>query len=391
MDHPGSFSGIAASVLFGQLGYFLTVSALPLYLRHVGAPAERVGLEIGAGSLASLVMTVIAGPLISGKSPRPFLMSGSVAYIVAAAVMLAFPSEAAITVGRLLQGVGNAVIVPAAYAAVPLLTRQRTGRAMGVMSMVGSLALAVGPAAGLALYSHGGAAWLLFPAMAVGAIGLAVGVALRMPASATDASVGPTRDIVDKPGRWKALLVFDRDWTLPLLATGLNGIYFGAIVAYLPLFLAQIHGPNAGIFFTADAVGVLLLRVPSGMMADRTRPAVPMLLGAVITLGGLAAFAPRMSLPWLILAGVGTGVGAGLFANGVLTEMLALSTSANRGSAMALPSAAIGGGMFLGSAVSGVLFRPVGFGGIVLFCALAEALAVPAIVSMWRHHGRRGG
>lgn len=94
----------------------------------------------------------------------------------------------------------------------------------------------------------------------------------------------------------------------------------------MPLLLAQIHGPNAGVFFTADAVGVLLLRVPSGMLADRTRPAVPMLLGALITLGGLAAFAPRMSLRWLILAGVGTGVGAGLFANGVLTEMLALST-----------------------------------------------------------------
>lgn len=221
IDHPGSFSAIAASVLFGQLGYFLTVSALPLYLRHVGAPAERVGLEIGAGSLASLVMTVIAGPMISGRSPRLFLIFGSVAYIVAAAVMLAFPSEAAITAGRLLQGIGTAVIIPAAYAAVPLLTRERTGRAMGVMSMVGSLALAVGPAAGLALYSHGGATWLLLPAMAVGAIGLAIGVALGMPTRPVEeASVGASRDDADGSGRWKALLVFDRAWTLPLLPPG---------------------------------------------------------------------------------------------------------------------------------------------------------------------------
>lgn len=52
---------------------------------------------------------------------------------------------------------------------------------------------------------------------------------------------------------------------------------------------------------------------------------------------------------------------------------------------MALPSAAIGGGMFLGSAISGVIFRPVGFGGIILFCALAEAIAVPVVLGIWRH------
>lgn len=47
IDHPGSFAAVAASVLFGQLGFYLTASALPLYLVHNGASQERVDSTSG--------------------------------------------------------------------------------------------------------------------------------------------------------------------------------------------------------------------------------------------------------------------------------------------------------------------------------------------------------
>lgn len=37
---------LAGSLLFVHLSYFLTVSALPLYLHRVGAPEARVGIDI---------------------------------------------------------------------------------------------------------------------------------------------------------------------------------------------------------------------------------------------------------------------------------------------------------------------------------------------------------
>lgn len=92
---------------------------------------------------------------------------------------------------------------------------------------------------------------------------------------------------------------------------------------------SQAHGPNAGIFFKADALGVVALRIPSGMLAERTNPVVPMLIGLAITLLGLAAFVPQSTVLTLVLAGVGTGIGAGLFSNGLLTEMLNMSSERN--------------------------------------------------------------
>lgn len=368
---------MAASVLFGQLSYFLTASALSLYLHHHGAPEARVGLDVGIGSVAALLCSVVAGPLLNRKGPRTFLMAGSGLYILAALVMLTLPFEASITAGRILQGVGLAIVGPAASAAVPLLAPARIGSAVGIMTTVSSVPLAVGPAVGLVLYTQGGPLWLFIPTMAIGLIGVGIGAALSMPAEphAPEPASG---------------FGYDRRWTAGLVANCINGIYFGGILAYLPLFMAQIHGPNAGIFFTADAVGVVVLRIPSGMLADRTRPAVPMLLGLAITILGLAAFAPHTSTLSLIAAGAGTGIGAGLFANGLLTDLLGLSSRRNRGTAMSLSFATAGFGVFVGSSISGLLFAPAGFGGIILFGAVCEAVGIPIVALAgysWRWKG----
>ena len=178
---------------------------------------------------------------------------------------------------------------------------------------------------------------------------------------------------------------YQRAWTLPLASNGLNGVYFGGLLAYLPLYLTQIHGPNAGFFFTADAVGILLFRIPAGILTDRTRPAVPMMLGLILTLIGLAAFMPPINIVWLMLAGAATGIGAGLFSNGVMTHLLNLSQNNNRGTSMSLSVAAISLGVFLGSSLSGIILGKAGFGGIVLFGAIAEAFAIPLVLWFDRH------
>jgi len=364
--------------------YFLTSAALPIYLVDVGASPSRVGLDIAIGSLSSLVLTLLIGPMISRGRPGVFIAVGATAYLAASVLMLAVPTEAALVGGRLVQGCGYACIGPAALAAAPRLAKKRVGTSIGILSLVSSLPLAIGPAVGLALYAHGGSIWLLLPALAVAGLGLLVASQLRLDGG----HPGDDPDYVPLGGRIRRLIWaygYDRRWTVELIANGLNGVYFGGIIAYLPLFMASIHGPNAGIFYTADAIGVLLLRWPSGMLADRTHPRVPMLLGLVMTLLGLAAFAPPTNVVWLVLAGAGTGIGAGLFANGLLTEMAAVSTERNRGTAMALSLVTPSAGVFVGGWIGGLLYLPHGFGGVIVFGAVAEAIGIPLLLfTHWR-------
>lgn len=387
-----AFVILSFSVLFGQLGYFLTAAALPLYLRSVGAPEARIGLIVGAGSISGVALTLLVGPLISRYPTRAFIASGCGLYLLAAAVMLVAPVEGTIAAGRVIQGLAYALIGPAALAAVPLLAARKVGSVMGLMSTIGSLSLAVGPPLGLFLYREGGAGWLLIPTMAVTAVAGMVVLRLRIagggtpdgdrgatPAAATDAGGLPFGEGGSVVGRIGTFGI-DPAWLPVLLAGMTNSVYFGGILAYLPLFMTRVHGPNAGVFFTADAVGVLLLRWPSGWLADRTRPSLPMLLGFGITIAGLFAFLLETSILSLSLAGAGTGIGAGLFANGMLTDLAGRSTRANRGTAMALALATASLGVFVGGSISGLLYGPFGFETIIVFGLAAEGLGLLVLV-----------
>jgi MFS family permease len=172
-------------------------------------------------------------------------------------------------------------------------------------------------------------------------------------------------------------LGFDRAWLPAIITNFLGAMYFGGIIAYLPTTLQSVHGPNAGIFFTADAVGVLLLRVPTGMLVDRRGSLLPKLLGLAITLPGIAVLALPPALWTLIAAGAATGIGAGLFITGVLADLAAMSSEANRGTAMALSGAGFSGGIFVGSSISGLLIGPGGFDTVLLFGAMTCVAALP--------------
>ena len=64
-----SFALIGVVVAITQIGFFLTSAALPLYLRDLGAPAGRIGLEVGSGNLAALVVMLAPAPSLR-SAPR---------------------------------------------------------------------------------------------------------------------------------------------------------------------------------------------------------------------------------------------------------------------------------------------------------------------------------
>jgi predicted MFS family arabinose efflux permease len=102
-----------------------------------------------------------------------------------------------------------------------------------------------------------------------------------------------------------------------------------------------------------------------------------MVVGLAVTLLGLAAFIPRASILTLVLAGAGTGIGAGLFSNGLLTELLNMSSDRNRGPAMSFSIAAVMLGVFAGSTAAGLLIGNIGFTGVMAIGGLCCILGLP--------------
>ena len=348
-------------VALAQLGFFLTSAALPLYLRDLGAPQGRIGLEVGAGNLAAVLVTFVLGPALDRRGARPFLALGAALYCIAALAMFLLPAEGSVTLFRVLQGTGAAMITPSASTLVAGLFPARPATALGLMSSLNSVALACGPPLGLALYAGRGGAGLFLPAALAAALGF--GATWLLPR-------GRPAPHARGPG-------FDRAWIPLFIATALGTIYFGGILAYLALDLRAVHGPNAGIFFTADSLGVLLLRAPTGLLVDRAGSRWPKVIGVALTLPGVLLLALAPSALTLAGAGALTGVGSGLLLSGIMADLARLSTAGNRGTALSLGSASFSGAFFVGSALSGLLIGPGGFGAVVLFGAITALAALP--------------
>src|SRR3954469_23547944 len=76
-----------AAVVFTQVGVSLTAAALPLYLLDLGASRGRIGLEVGAGSLAAVLGMLALGPALNRRGARPFLALGAALCLVSALAM----------------------------------------------------------------------------------------------------------------------------------------------------------------------------------------------------------------------------------------------------------------------------------------------------------------
>ncbi len=345
-----------------QLGYYLTASALPLYLRDLGAAQNRIGFEVGLGNIVGVLVMLALGPALNRHGAKIFLRSAALLYFLAAAGMLIFREELPVAAFRGLQGIGSALILPASMTLAARLVPERQGMAMGAVGTLNALSLAAGPPIGLVLYARYGGTGLFVPALLAAALGLvSVLFVPRGPSSSASARG----------------FGFDSAWSGLIAANGLAAIYFGGIVAYLPLHLRALHGPNAGIFFTADAIGVLLLRIPTGVLVDRRGALLPMVLGLTITLPGIGILALPPSIITLVLSGAMTGIGAGLFITGIYTDLAIRSSDENRGTAMSMSSAGFGAAIFVGSAISGLLIGPGGFNAVLVFGAVTCLLALP--------------
>jgi MFS family permease len=360
---------LGLSLTIAQGSTALVVVPLSLYLHGLGVPAGRIGAEVGASSVVAMICTLGVGPLINRWGAKPFLQIGMGAYLVAALGLLAVPAEVAVTGFRAVQGVGAALVLPSALTLLPQVVSLRPGTAIGIAGTVTTLASAVGPPLGLALFAHGGPVPLFLAAAGCATIGLAV--SLWVPHVRPPAPAPRTR------AHW---LGYERRWTQELLANVLCNAYFGGIAAYLPLALARPGSPNAGIFFTADALGVLLLRVPTGMLVDRSGPRLAETVGVAMTLAGIGAlFLPASPLT-LMAAGAGTGVGAGLFLSAVLVSLTRRSGAHNRGTAMALGSASFNLGIFAGGALAGMLVGRGGFTAVLILGLLTTLAGLPLVL-----------
>ena len=398
---------LAFSLFAVQAGFHGFTASLPLVLARSGIPDAEIGLVVGLASVVQIPAALVGGALVDRFGGIRLLATGAAAYLLGAAILLLPGIDPAnnllpFVLSRVSQGIGLALTLPAALSLVPRFVEPgRQGFGLAFMGSAHNLTLIVMPPLSLAILGDGRTlervAIVVAAIVVAGAILLAT-LAIRTgirpvvrdrQALASDAGAGPEdgQSIAagPPPATRRFGFAFRRAWILPLATILLYVAHWGVVTAYLPQ-RAELAGANVGLFFAADGVAVLALRIPSGWLADRMQPRWLMLGGLLATVVAIALLVLPPTTPILILAGALTGGGAGAVMTPVLVELSHRSTDADRGSAFAMFSVALAAAIVLGSIGAAPIISTFGFeatiaatiGGLILAALLT--LADPGLV-----------
>lgn len=358
---------LALALFAAQAGFHAYTASLPLSLSAGGVPDPTIGLIVGSAALVQIPAAFVGGSLLDRFGGVRLFHVGALAYALASLIVL-LPgvepggSTLPFVAVRILQGIGIAMCLPAALSLVPrLVPIARRGIGLAVTGTAQNLTLLALPPLSLAVLRA-----TSLDGVAVLAIGFVAGGILliqRLPfrsasaiAAETAAGTAPRMEVAGR----RFGFAFRRSWGPLLAITLLYVAHWGAVTAYLPQ-RAAAAGADIGLFFVADGLGIVLIRVPSGWLADRV--AGRWLVGAGLGLTALALvlLLPSPTTTVLLVSGLAGGLGGGLVLTPLLLELSRRSSDADRGSAFSLFSGALAGALSLGSIGGAPVMAAAGF------------------------------
>jgi MFS transporter, DHA2 family, methylenomycin A resistance protein len=426
------------------VGMFLVL--LDVTIVNVALPRLRADLGAGVGSLQWIVdgyavalasLMLPCGDLGDRHGHKRVVLAGLAAFGAGSLAAGLAPGAGLLVAGRVVQGVGAALLLPGTLAVVSRAYPDATerARAIGIWAAISSLALPAGVIAGGALVDGPGWRWAFLVNLPL------VAVALPVTARVVRESREPGARAPDVPGAaltaallaalifaiiagslaaalaaaalLAALVAVERRRSDPMLpATLLRRPAFAAANAVaaamnlgtlgtlfvLTLFLQDVQGRSAlgaGVAIL-PAFGLLAVVAPlTGRLVGRIGPRGPMVAGLLAAAAGLALLADDA----LLVASMLWGLGLGLLTPAVVATAMGAVQADRAGLAAAVNNTARQAGGAIGIAASGAVagsparagfvhaFHGVALGAAALYVA-AAALAWAAVPGRERASAR---
>lgn len=242
--------------------------ALPDMARNLLLSREALTWAVTAYTLCFGGLMVLGGRLADALGARRMMLTGLVVFVAASAATGLAHNTAMLISGRVGQGVGAALLSPAALAIVTsLFTGSERGKALGVWAGLAGAGSALGNLLGGALTAGPGWRWIFYINLPVGIIVLAA-----LPSLVAARPGKPAR--LDLPG---ALLVTGGTAALIYGLVKAGDVGWGSAAALLPLAAAAV---------LYSLFAITERRVSDPLLDVRMFTRRPVLIGAFLMLVG---------------------------------------------------------------------------------------------------------
>ncbi|MDR3205168.1 MAG: MFS transporter [Deltaproteobacteria bacterium] len=252
-----TFLSISFFVFFGL---DMLLPTLSLYLDSKSCSKEEIGLIFSSFTVSAVLSRIMATRLSWRFGATRVYRFGLFIGFLAILLFFVFPHKLVYLLARLTHGAGAGLTSTLMISmAAQTLPPQRLAEGLGYLGLGSTVALALGPLAGLWLANNLGYEIMFMSVSSCYAVGLLISLILPNIKLASDLKPIP-----------KGLGSF---WEPKAIPAGLITILFGcmtcAVSAYLAIYFQEYNLPSAAGFFVVSTIGTCLARVTTGRIFDR--------------------------------------------------------------------------------------------------------------------------
>lgn len=373
-----SFVASCCSNLLFQTSVYMLIPVLPLYLMDVLHTGKSVtGIVLSSFTIAALAIRPISGVLVDHFQRKPLYMVG---YFCFAAYFVGYLMATTLLILLIVRCTHGLIFgiasTSASTLAIDTFPAEKLGRGLGIYGTTSSVAMSLGPMAGLMLQTSFSYRTVFLAALVMAVVAFCVGSTIRC----------ESRVIAPKTGRFSLKTIFLATGLPMALCLILPSFLYGEILNYLSLY-ARERGieANPGFFFSLLAAGMILSRLFAGKLIDRGWFMSLIVGGKSVVIAAilLFVFVPHESV--FFASALLSGIGFGIIFPAYQTIFIRLARIEQRGTANSTYLTAcdfgIGIAIFLGGMIAELLTFPIAFligaGLTLLSIGLFAMVAVP--------------
>ncbi len=356
---------------------FLLYPSAPFRLRELGAPAAAQGWFLGGLTYGSALSAAWTGALGDVLGRRRVLVGAGTLLALLGLVYAVIPSWHLLVALAFPHGVFWSALLTANNAElIHELPAERRAEGIAYYGLAANLAIAVAPAVGIWALDK---SWTgLCVAIAVLDFGVVM-LSFRLPADPPW-----PRDLLHHLAPHRAV---DRRTLVVAATLFLGSVGYGGLTSFVALFAESRGIAPRGIFFTAFAVTIIVVRPLVSPWIDRRGPRRVLPGALVLAVAGLAATALPTTRWQMIGAAVVYGFGFSLLSPAFTAWVMDNVDPDRRGAAYGATLAAFDLGIGSGSILLGVVAARIGYPAVFLVSAGLALFAWPYLLWAERRVG----
>jgi MFS family permease len=347
--------------------YNLIQTVVPLYMSlRMGASLTEIGVLISISTFSTMLMRPFLGYVVDRGGRRATLV---IALLAFGGINIAYMfAKTPISMGliRFVQGIPFAAATTALGAiASDLIPPERRGEGLSYFTLTNTLAIAIGPSVGIALFNTG---WHELPFM-ISFIVLILCLLVTLFIKIPDQKAVPQRF------EFSNVIDFKTGW---LVLTGAL-VFFGVpgIMTYSTLYSTALGIENISMAYTMYGVGLVVTRFLTAKAIDEHGGIKMGRLAIIILAIGFCVIGFISTTNGLFAGSVILAVGIGIITPTLFTMAVDLVDQKRRGSCTAMIYTGFDMGIGFGSLIFGWISDATGnFGNAYLACGVFELAAL---------------